>query len=194
MRIYRVITRAASQSDNWRWSAIARGSIGRAGWLVDRVAVCEVGAGFAHCYRTKILFAVGGFMGFADVRPFPIPSLVRYKLIDSSSVVVYRPVSGWYATLSPAPATANGEKGCRGEIETGLHGLCTPPPCQTQFIPSILAPTRPSNVLTPLLSRLESTLPRLGYSSGLSALYESDKPVYSRVYLLHVTRSRGVVR
>lgn len=37
-------------------------------------------------------------MGFADVRPFPIPSLVRYKLIDSCSVVVYRPVSGWYAT------------------------------------------------------------------------------------------------
>lgn len=74
--------------------------------FTDRVADCEVGAGFAHCYRTKILFAVGGFMGFADVRPFPIPSLVRYKLIDSCMVVVYRSVSGWYGTLSPAPATA----------------------------------------------------------------------------------------
>lgn len=68
-------------------------------------------------------------MGFADVRPFPIPSLVRYKLIDSCSVVVYRPVSGWYAT---AIATHTGgekkrerERGCRGEIEAGLRGLCT---------------------------------------------------------------------
>ena len=25
------------------------------------------GAGFAHCYRAKILFAVGGFMGLADL-------------------------------------------------------------------------------------------------------------------------------
>lgn len=45
----------------------------------------EAEAGFAHCYRTKILFAVGGFMGLADLRPLPISFLVRYKLIDSCS-------------------------------------------------------------------------------------------------------------
>lgn len=71
-------------------------------------------------------------MGFADVRPFPIPSLVRYKLIDSCSVVVYRPVSGWYATAiatqpghTPEGRKRERERGCRGEIEAGLRGLCT---------------------------------------------------------------------
>lgn len=79
-------------------------------------------------------------MGFADVRPFPIPSLVRYKLIDSCSVVVYRPVS-WlvchgYRRAARATAHTGGgrererrdrerKKGCRGEIEAGLRGLCT---------------------------------------------------------------------
>lgn len=37
-------------------------------------------------YRAKISFAVGGFMGLADLRPFPIPLFVRYKLIDSCSL------------------------------------------------------------------------------------------------------------
>jgi len=59
----------------------------------------EAEAGFAHCYRAKILFAVGGFMGFADLKPLPIPLLVRYKLIDSCRL---QPVSDWYVAAAIA--------------------------------------------------------------------------------------------
>ena len=64
-------------------------------------------------------------MGFADVRPFPIPSLVRYKLIDSCSVVVYRPVSAWYATAI-ARATEGRKREREREREREIEaGLCT---------------------------------------------------------------------
>ena len=57
-RIYwRYITRAASQSDNWKVAGALHRELDRLGepkplvprHLADRVAVCEVGAGFAHC-------------------------------------------------------------------------------------------------------------------------------------------------
>ena len=67
-------------------------------------------------------------MGFADVRPFPIPSLVRYKLIDSCSVVVYRPVSAWYATaIARATEGRKREREREGEIEAGLCTATTIP-------------------------------------------------------------------
>lgn len=66
-------------------------------------------------------------MGFADVKPFPIPFLVRCKLIDSSTVAVYRPGM----PLSPAPncsypsaSLPEGEK--KGEIEQGLYDTILP--------------------------------------------------------------------
>lgn len=61
-------------------------------------------------YRTKILSAVGGFMALTDLKPLPIPSLVRYQLIDSSSV---RSARVWLSV------TTTRSRGTR-------HGFCHP--------------------------------------------------------------------
>lgn len=63
---------------------------------ISRAADPEAEAGFVHCYRAKILFAVGGFMGLGDLRPLPIPLLVRYRLIDSCSLAAGMRRRGYY--------------------------------------------------------------------------------------------------
>lgn len=85
---------------------------------IFRAADPEAEAGFAHCYRTKILFAVGGFMGLSDLRPLPIPLLVRYRLIDSCSLAAGMRSHGYYHVVRANGLETNEKGRKRGKNET----------------------------------------------------------------------------
>lgn len=129
MRAYRCITRPTGQSDNRRRSTVALHhaagahacSLDRARRMASPLRDLSRGRSWgrsrfrASRYRAKISFAVGGFMGLADLRPLPIPLHVRYKLIDSCSLA--GAVPAWYAAATIAVRACERSKNTKKKKE-----------------------------------------------------------------------------
>lgn len=95
-------------------------------------------------------------MGLADLRPLPIPLLVRYKLIDSCSLAAAG-TRRWYATATiAAREQLKNERRRDGKHEErkgeepkwrrrkAVLYRALPRRNETEFMPPVVAPTRPS--------------------------------------------------